>query len=77
MLGRDSVMPAITRNTQGIGRSENSIRLKKNTFYSPIEARATLAPTSKLPVERKFVIDSRVSMNMLSKKDLSSANWKL
>ena len=44
----------------------------KNMVYSPIEARATPASTSKLPEEREFVIDSRASMHMLSKKDLSS-----
>ena len=38
-------------------------------FYSPIEARATVAPTSKLPEEREFVIDSRASMHMLSKME--------
>ena len=41
-------------------------------FYFPVEARATVAPTSNLPEEREFVIDSRAPMHMLSKKDLSS-----
>ena len=40
----------------------------KNTLYSPIEARTTLALTSKLLEEREFVIDSGASMHMLSKK---------
>ena len=31
-----------------------------------------LAPTSKNPEEREFVVDSGASMHMLSKKDLSS-----
>ena len=42
-------------------------------FYYPIEARATPAPTSKLPEEREFVIDSGASVHMLSKSDLTSA----
>ena len=44
----------------------------KATFYCPIEAMATPAPTSKSPEAREFVVDSRASMHMLSKKDLSS-----
>ena len=44
----------------------------KATFHSPTEATATLAPTSKTPDEQEFVVDSRASMRMLSKKDLSS-----
>ena len=44
----------------------------KATFYTPIEARVMLAPASKSPVEREFVVDSGASMHMMSKKDLSS-----
>ena len=44
----------------------------KATFYFPIEARTTPAPTSKLSEEREFVIDSGTSMHMLSRRDLSS-----
>ena len=44
----------------------------ESTFYSPVEARATPAPTSKSPEERAFVVDSEASMHMLSKKDSSS-----
>ena len=44
----------------------------KALFYSPIETRAMLAPTSRSPEEREFVVDSGASMHMLSKKDLSS-----
>ena len=44
----------------------------KATFYSPIEAMATPAPTSKSPEEREVVVDSGPSMHVLSKKDLSS-----
>ena len=55
--------------------AKNVYKLKNTdtaTFYSPIEARATLAPTSKSPEERELVVDSGASMHMLSKKDLSS-----
>ena len=48
----------------------------KPHFYSPIEARATPAPTFKLPEEREFAIDSRASTHMLSKRDLSSNGMK-
>ena len=50
---------------------ENVYKLKnkaKATFYSPTEARAMLAPTSKSPEERELVVDSRASMHMLSRK---------
>ena len=36
----------------------------KATFYCPIEAKATPAPTSKSPEEREFVVDFRASMHM-------------
>ena len=42
------------------------------TFYSPVEAKAAPAPTSKSPEEREFVVVSGASMHMLSKRDLSS-----
>ena len=41
-------------------------------FYIPIEVKAMLAPTSKIPEERAFVFDSGASMHMLSKKVLHS-----
>ena len=45
----------------------------KAAFKSPIEAILMLAPTSKSPEEREFVVDSGVSMQMMSKKkDLCS-----
>ena len=44
----------------------------KATSYSPVEARATPAPTSKSSEEREFVDDSGASMHVLSKKVLSS-----
>ena len=46
-------------------------------LYSPIEARATVAPTSKFPEEREFVVDPGASMHMLSKKDLSSEELEI
>ena len=49
----------------------SKIRIKLR-FYSLLDARATLAPTSKSPEEREFVVDSGASMHMLSKKVLSS-----
>ena len=45
---------------------------KKDTFYSPAEVWVVPAPSPKNPEERQFVIDSRASMHMLSKKKLSS-----
>ena len=44
----------------------------KATFYSPIEAKTTPAPTSKSPEEREFVVDSGASLHMLSIQVLSS-----
>ena len=54
-------------------KSVYKLNTDKATFYSPVEPRAMPAPTSKLPEEREFVVDSGASMHMLSKKDLSSA----
>ena len=51
--------------------AKNVYKLKnkaKATFYSPTEAKAMLAPTSKSPEEREFVVDPRASMHMLSRK---------
>ena len=44
----------------------------KATFFSPSENRCLPASTLK-PEEREFVVDPRVSMHMISKKDLSDA----
>ena len=44
----------------------------KLRFYFPVEARAVPAPTSLLPEEREFVVDSGASVHMLSIKELSS-----
>ena len=55
--------------------AESVYKLKnmdKVKFYSPIEARAMPAPTSKSPKEREFVVDSGASMHMLGTKDMSS-----
>ena len=40
----------------------------KAAFYTSVEARTMLAPTSKSPEEREFVADLGASMHMLSKK---------
>ena len=51
------------------------VKLKEKnraTFFSPSENRCL--PASNLePEEREFVVDSRASMQMISKKDLSEA----
>ena len=63
------------RPQRSLGFVENIYKIKnadKATFYTPIEARVMLAPASKSPVEREFVVDSGASMHMMSKKDLSS-----
>ena len=44
----------------------------KLRFYNPIEARVMLAPTSKRPKQREFVIDSGASTHMMSEKEQSS-----
>ena len=43
------------------------------TFFSPSEFWRFPAPSSIKPEEREFVVDSRASMHMLSRKDLNSA----
>ena len=45
---------------------------ERATFFSPSENRCLPASTLK-PEEREFVVDSRASMHMISKKDLSDA----
>ena len=62
--------------SMGLGETcpqAQKIRIK-TTLYSPIKARAMLAPTSKIPKEREFVVDSEASM--LSKKVLSFEELK-
>ena len=49
----------------------------KATFFSPSEVWSLPAPSSKKLEEREFVVDSGASMHMLSRKDLSSVEWKL
>ena len=54
---------------------QNVLKLKEHqraTFFSLSENRCLLASTRKLE-EREFVVDSRASMHMISKKDLSDA----
>ena len=45
----------------------------KAAFFSPSENRCLPAPSTLKPEEREFVVDSRASMHMISKKDLNSA----
>ena len=45
---------------------------ERTIFFSPSENRCLPASTLK-PEEREFVVDSRASMHMISKKDLSDA----
>ena len=47
----------------------------KATFYTSVEARTMLAPTSKSPEEREFVVESGASMHMLSKKKRFKLRW--
>ena len=47
----------------------------KATFCSPIEARATPAPTSKSPEEREFVVDSGASTHMQSRRIGARTGW--
>ena len=55
------------RQLSGCSKKED-----KATFYSFTEARVILAPSSKKPEEREFVVDFGAPMHMLSTKDLSS-----
>ena len=51
------------------------LKLKEHeraTFFSPSENRCLPTPNL-IPEEREFVVDSRASMHMISKKDLSDA----
>ena len=72
---RRNFAPRKTRLQGSMGLGEKCLQFQKNmkaTFYCPIEARATPAPTSRSPEEREFVEDSGASMHMLSIKDLNS-----
>ena len=56
--------------------AQNINKLQENdkaTFYSPAEERVLPAALTKEPEEREFVVDSRESMHMVSKRDLNSA----
>ena len=62
-----------TQSTMGlVEKCLHAQNMDKASFHSLIEARATPAPTSKNPEERRFVVGAGASMHMLSKKDLSS-----
>ena len=45
---------------------------ERTTFFSPLENRSLPASTLK-PEEREFVVDSGMSMHMISKNDLNDA----
>ena len=56
--------------------TKNVLKLKekdKTSFFSPSENRCVPAPSILKPEEREFVVDSGVSMHMISKRDLNSA----
>ena len=46
---------------------------ERATFFSPSDNWCLLAPSTIKLEEREFVVDSRASMHMISKKDLNSA----
>ena len=52
--------------------AKNFKNADKAIFDSLIETKVTLAPISKSPEEREFVVDSGASMHMMSIKELSS-----
>ena len=55
--------------------AKNVLKLKeheRSTFFSPSEDRCLPASTLE-PEEQEFVVDSRASMHMISKKDLRNA----
>ena len=49
----------------------------ETAFFSPSENGCLLAPSTLKPEEREFVVDSGLSMHMISKKDLNSAELEL
>ena len=56
--------------------AKNIYKLKENhktTFYSPAEEWILSAASTKEPEEREFVVDSKASMHMVSKRYLNSA----
>ena len=55
----------LAKNDRMLGHND------KATSYSPSEVWSLPAPSSKKPEERYFVVDSRASMHMLSRKDLN------
>ena len=60
------------QSSVGSGEKYSLKNADKSTFYSFTEAWAMPPITSKRPEEREFVADSRASIHMTSKKDLSS-----
>ena len=68
--------PCVTRAHKpawDLATNINKIKNKNRaSFYPPVEIKAMPAPNSKSPEEREFVVDSGASMDMLSKRDVSS-----
>ena len=62
----------VHREAWDLARNDKLKNEDKATFYSPTEAWVMLAPSSKKPEEREFVVDSGASMHMMGKKELSS-----
>ena len=63
------------RPQSGMGFGEHIYKIKnadKATFYTLFEAKVMAAFTSKSAEEREFAVDSGASLQMLSKKSLSS-----
>ena len=64
---------------QGLESFQNIHKLEekdKAAFYSAAEEWVLPAVSTKEPEEREFVVDSGVSMHVVSKKDLKSAELK-
>ena len=56
--------------------AKNILKLKekdKAAFFSPSENWCLLAPSTLIPEEREFVVDTGAPMHMISKKDLNAA----
>ena len=58
------------RPPSSMGLGEMCLQAHKygQSYVLSVEARAMLAPTSKLPEDREFVVDTGASMHMMSKK---------
>ena len=71
-----SSLPSLRRRDAGRNGKNYFPKLKekdKDTFFSPSDVWCLPAPSSTRLEERKFVVDSEASMQLLSRKDLNSA----